>query len=105
LAFGPAKFYPHILTINISSFAQALTQSCKEWSKCPGRRTVQKPDHRRGLLRARRERPRRRAADQGNEIAPIQVTELHPQPTSQGDSIPDWRASNSVAAVRHFDPA
>jgi hypothetical protein len=39
---------------------------------------------------ARRERPHRRAGNQVDEIAPIQVTELHPQPTSQDDSIADW---------------
>ena len=40
---------------------------------------VEKPDHRhRRLLRARRHRPRRRAAQQRGELAPIDVTELHP---------------------------
>jgi len=33
---------------------------------------VEKPDHRhRGLLRARRKRPQRRAAEQRDEVAPI----------------------------------
>src|SRR6476469_7090656 len=31
---------------------------------------MEQPDHRECLLRARRERPRRRAAKQGNELAP-----------------------------------
>jgi hypothetical protein len=36
------------------------------------------------VLRARRERPRRRAAEQRDELAPFQLIELHRTPASQG---------------------
>jgi hypothetical protein len=36
------------------------------------------------LLRARRERPRRRATEQRDELAPFQLIELHSVPASQG---------------------
>jgi hypothetical protein len=36
------------------------------------------------LLRARSERPRRRAAEQREEVASFQVIELHPLPWPEG---------------------
>jgi hypothetical protein len=53
------------------SFAQTLPQSGEEWSKCLRRRAVEESDHRRGLLSARRERPRRRTAEQRDESAAV----------------------------------
>src|SRR6516165_80400 len=32
-----------------------------------------------------------------DELAPLQLTELHPLPNSQGDSIPDWPRTKSGA--------
>jgi hypothetical protein len=46
---------------------------------------MQKTDHRhRPLLRARRERPSCRAAEQRDELAPLQLIEWHSVPHSQG---------------------
>jgi hypothetical protein len=43
----------------------------------------EEPDRRHRLLRARRERPRHRTAEQRDEFAPFQLIELHP-------SAPGW---------------
>src|SRR5262249_61802203 len=69
----PAVFDRYILALDIAGFSQALTEGGSHRRVRPGRRTVEKPDHRQlGLLRPRRERPRsRRAAEQRDEIAPL----------------------------------
>src|SRR5262249_38178253 len=71
MTLGPAVFDRHIAAFDEAGFAQAL-------AKCGGKRsiscwrfTVEKPNHRhRRLLRTRRERPRRRAAEERDEVAP-----------------------------------
>ena len=63
LALRPAIFDRHVPALDIAGFAQALAERGEPGSVCFGRRAVQEPDHRhRRLLRARRERPRRRRA-------------------------------------------
>jgi len=42
------------------------------------------------LLRARRERPRRRAAESQDELAPFQLIELHSIPSSQTRIVRVW---------------
>jgi hypothetical protein len=39
--------------------------------------------HRRRLLRARRERPRRRGAEKGDELVPFELIELHSVPAGR----------------------
>src|SRR6516164_4727595 len=67
----PAVFDRYILALDIASFGQAPTEGGSHRRVRPGRRTVEKPDHRHPrLLRARRERPRRRrAAEERDELA------------------------------------
>src|SRR6516165_6864608 len=69
----PAVFDRYILALDIAGFGQALTEGGSHRRVGPGRRTVEKPDHRHPrLLRARRERPRGgRAAEQRDELAPF----------------------------------
>src|SRR6516162_4586322 len=67
----PAVFDRYILALDIAGFGQALTEGRSHRRVRPGRRTVEKPDHRhRRLLRARRDGPCRRAAEQRDERAP-----------------------------------
>jgi hypothetical protein len=60
---------------------EATTRDVVDWGYCRkvqrGER-IEKADYRhRRLLRARRERPRHRAAEQRDELAPVQLIELH----------------------------
>jgi len=50
----------------------------------------------RRLLRTRRERPRRRSAEQADELAPSQLIELHSVPCQPG---PDCRLSHCTCLV------
>src|SRR5262249_24918471 len=57
---------------------QALAKRSGELRAAFRRAEIQEPDHRCRLLRARCERPRRRrAAEQRDELAPLQLIELH----------------------------
>jgi hypothetical protein len=73
LVLRPAVFDHDVLALDIASFCQALAKRGQDacvLARCPG---VEKPDHRqRRLLRARCERPRRRTAEQRDELAPLQ---------------------------------
>src|SRR5262249_51265847 len=63
--------------------------------------------HTLALLPARRERPRRRAAEKRNELAPFELIQLHPLPIeSPRNSIADCQASSQrLAALRDFGSA
>src|SRR5262245_47029226 len=71
-SFRPAIFDRHILALDVPRFIQALPEGDHPRSRFgfwqPG---IDDPDYRhRRLLRARRERPRRRAAEKHDELAP-----------------------------------
>ena len=71
-------------TLDPAEFAQPLHKSGDPWARSRRRGRAQEPDGRqlRRLLRARRERPRRRrAAEQRDELAPPH--RAHPRPGSQ----------------------
>ena len=65
-AFRPAVFDRHILTLDVAFFTEALPERGQVPYPKIYRDAVENPDHRhRWLLRARRERPRHRAAERG----------------------------------------
>src|SRR5262249_2416391 len=86
--FRQAILDGNVLALDVAGFTNALSEcgqkACTIGKERP--RSAEEPDHRhRGLLRARRKRPRgRRAAEQRYELAPFQLIELHSKPTSQG---------------------
>jgi hypothetical protein len=65
-------------------FGEPLAET--NWhGRAGGDPTVEKTDNRhRRLLRPRRKRPRRRAAEKGDELASFQMIELHSIPASLG---------------------
>src|SRR5262245_19069362 len=66
----------HILAFDVPAFADALPECGHKTCSVGGRRAAEEPDyrHRRLLLRARRERPRRRcASEQRDEGASFRV--------------------------------
>src|SRR5262245_4956059 len=68
LQFTPHRSVRHVL---VAGFLQALTECGHHWHVAVRRCAVEEPDHRHcRLLRARRERPCRRAAEQRDELAP-----------------------------------
>src|SRR5262249_57218731 len=69
LALGPAVFDRHVLALDEARVCQALAERPQSFRDRIGRSGVQIPDHRhRRLLRPRRERPDRRAAEQRDEL-------------------------------------
>src|SRR5262249_10104560 len=71
LIFGPTRFDCDVSALNKASLAQASKECRYRRRPLSSRCTAKEPDHRhRGLLRARRERPRRRATEQPDELAP-----------------------------------
>jgi hypothetical protein len=75
----PAIFDCHVATFVKARLIQSLGVRAHTIRKSIRRRVVEKPDRRhRRLLRARRKRPRRSAAEQGDEFASLHVA--FPQP-------------------------
>src|SRR5262245_39823772 len=74
-SIGPAILDREVATLYPTEFAQPLHKSGSPWSPGQGRGRAKKSDGRqvRWLLRPRRERPCRRAANQRNEPTPPQV--------------------------------
>src|SRR5262245_48606463 len=88
----PAIFDRDILALDIAGFIQALTERGREGHIARSCRAVEKPDHRhRRLLRARRERPRRRrAAEKRDELA---------APHLGGHSITSSASASSLSGI------
>jgi hypothetical protein len=71
LADRPAIFDRHVLALDEAAFAQAPAERGQSYGII-GRSDAKKANHRhRRLLRPCRERPRRRAAEQRDELAPL----------------------------------
>src|SRR5262249_62245571 len=72
MALQPVILDQDVSALDISRFAQRGTKCCNTAGKGTGCPTMNKSDNRhRRLLRARRERPRRRAAEQRDELAAL----------------------------------
>src|SRR5262249_26596100 len=70
--FCPAVFNADIAVLDIAGLNEALPERRNGIFECSGRSAVEEPDHRhRRLLRARRERPDRRTAEQRDEPAAL----------------------------------
>ena len=69
LAIRPTIFDRHVPALDMAGFVEALAERAQQVRMYVWRRAVEEPDHRhRRLLRARRERPCRRAAEKANEF-------------------------------------
>src|SRR5262245_51994202 len=84
LAFGPRTFDCDVLAFDVAGFLQPLPESGHKMCERRARRDgAEEPDHRhRRLLRARRERPRRRAAKERDELAPFHSITSSARPIS-----------------------
>src|SRR5262249_40946116 len=72
LIFGPTIFDCDVPALSKASLAQASKECGYRRRPLPSRCTAKEPDHgHRRLLRARRERPRRHAAEQRHELAAL----------------------------------
>src|SRR5262249_48722280 len=71
-AFSEAILDHHILAFDVTGFGKTATECVHEVCGRSGRLCAEIPHHRHcRLLRARRERPRRRASEQRDEVAPF----------------------------------
>src|SRR5262249_29420288 len=79
-ALRPAVLDCHVAAFHIAGFLQALMECGHHRLVAGGRGGVEKPEHRqRRLLRAGGERDdRRNAAQQREELTPVQLAKLHP---------------------------
>src|SRR5262249_18103446 len=72
VTFGPAVFDRYVPTLDIAVFCQPLPKRGQEVCILLGRPGIQKSNHRQcRLLRARRERPRGRTAEERDELASL----------------------------------
>src|SRR5262249_54119375 len=93
---GPAIYDRDILTLDIAGVFQATVKSLQTAREHFRRYDIKKPNHRHplALLRARRERPRRRrAAEQRYELAPLHSITSSASASSVGGTVrPSARA-------------
>jgi len=70
MTLRPAVFDRHVPAFNEAGFPQALVETLHEIRDGVERHTVEKPDHRHRLLRARGERKTSRTSNERDEFAP-----------------------------------
>jgi hypothetical protein len=100
LAVRVAVFDRHVAAFGMTGFAQAFAECGEEMGELGRRGAVQISNHRHRLLRARRERPSRRAAEQSDELWPLQVE--HGDFLPSGPQAADWARALSLP---HLQPA
>jgi hypothetical protein len=84
LTVGETVCERHILAIDIAGVFEALVDCAQKVLGRAKRSWIEESDHRhRWLLRARHLRPRCRAAEQTDKLAPFQLIELHPLPLAR----------------------
>ena len=80
----PAIVDRHGLAFDVAVLAQAAAECGYQMRALIGRSRAEEPDQRhRRLLCARSQRPRRRAAEQRDELAPSKLSKLHPLPLAR----------------------
>src|SRR5262245_34164301 len=104
LVFCETVFDRHIAAVDITGFTQAATERGREIGPVILTERVQEPDHRhRRLLRARRERPSHRAAEQRDELASLHsITSSARATSSGGKSRPSARVLLRLIANSNF---
>jgi hypothetical protein len=104
MVLGAAVFNRHILALDIAGFFQALAKGGQAQRIVePLGRGAEEPDHRHcRLLRARRERPRRRAAEQRDELTPSYVTCHAPLPRRHAPVKQYYTVIRSFASVARW---
>src|SRR5262245_30097660 len=98
---GPAVFDPYITALYIAGFAEALAEGVCELRIFPGRSAVEEPDygHRR-LLRAHRERPCCRAAEQRDEVATFHLRDHSITSSARASTVGGTSRPSALAVVR-----
>src|SRR5262249_49700292 len=101
LILGPAVFNGHVLALDVAAILQALAKCAQTIRHRVRRSGVKKPDHRhRRLLRPRRERPRRRPAEQRYELAPFHPPTHSITSSARASSVGGTSRPSALAVVR-----
>ena len=105
LAFQPVVLDRHVLALDVAGFAKPLRNAAAYAAVRIGRPAVEEPDHRhRRLLRPRRQRPRRRrAAEEGDELAASHRCSYHSITSSVMASSDGGTSMPSALAVLQVD--
>src|SRR5262245_53824068 len=105
LPLRPPPFDRYVAALNVTGFAQPLAK-CGDGPRVAtlGPTGVDEPDHRqRRLLRARRERPRRRASEQRDELPPLHsITSSARSRIAVGNTIPSLFAVLRLMTSSNF---
>src|SRR5262249_36655486 len=84
-ALHPVVLNHHVLALDVTGFAEGFAEPSAKARRVLGRSGAEKADDRhRRLLRTRRERPRRRAAEQRDEVAAPHSITSSARPSSVG---------------------
>src|SRR5262245_18824937 len=101
LMLRPAILDRHILAFDVPAFADALPECGHKTCSVGGRRAAEEPDYRhRRLLRARRQRPRHRAAEQGDELAPLHLRGHSITSSARASSVGGTSRPSALAVLR-----
>src|SRR5262249_40933091 len=97
-----------VLALDIADVLQALVKSAQTVDSTVGRRGMEESDHRYRLLRTRRERPCRRAAQKCDEVTPSHADLPVQQSLPKSGVVRHSKIARSTTAMgqsRPFGPA